>query len=163
MEFVNNPFDLVIEAVKKLYPNTKALIQFNPTLRGREFGECGCTTFPDDNSTPVVDISTNIPFMAMVEILAHELAHVVVGPGEGHDQKWESVFSAINEVYMVLGEQITKERDAMKIHVKNQLNNGQEIQFCCGDKEYKLAHEEDVTIEIQDEDVLYLDVVSQGK
>lgn len=47
----------------------------------------------------------------------------------------------------------------MKIHVKNQLNNGHIIEFCCGEREYKLEPEEEVTIEIQDEDCMYLDTV----
>lgn len=51
----------------------------------------------------------------------------------------------------------------MKIYVKNQLNKGYDIQFCCGSKEYKLKHEEEVIVEIQDEDILYLDIVSREK
>lgn len=47
----------------------------------------------------------------------------------------------------------------MKIHVKNQLNNEHEIEFCCGSREYKLLPEEEVIIEVSDEDVLYFDVV----
>jgi len=99
MKFTNNPFDTVIQAVKELYPNTKALIQFNPNLRGREYKECGKTTFPDDGDTPLVDISTNIPFEAMVEILAHELAHVVAGVEAEHSDKWMDVFDAIKLKY----------------------------------------------------------------
>jgi len=47
----------------------------------------------------------------------------------------------------------------VKIHIKNQLNNEHEIEFCCGDKEFKLGPEEEVTVEVQDEDVIYFDVV----
>ncbi len=46
-----------------------------------------------------------------------------------------------------------------KIHVKNQLNDGLSIEFCCGDKEYKLDHDEEKTIEVEDEDCLYFDIV----
>jgi hypothetical protein len=34
LEIINNPFDIVLNAVVELYPNTEALIQFNPNLRG---------------------------------------------------------------------------------------------------------------------------------
>lgn len=47
----------------------------------------------------------------------------------------------------------------MQIHVKNQLNNGLTIEFCCGDKEYVLAHDEEVTIEVEDEVCMYFDIV----
>lgn len=102
MKFINNPFDTVIQAVKELYPETHALIQFNPYLRGKEFGECGCTSFPDNPNDPIiVDISTNIPFYAMIEILAHELAHVIVGPNkeDDHKEEWQAVFEAIHRKY----------------------------------------------------------------
>ncbi|MGB9660678.1 MAG: ClpX C4-type zinc finger protein [Moorellaceae bacterium] len=106
VRFINNPFDIVIQAVKELYPDTQALIQFNPNLRGKEYRECGRTIFPDDGGIPLIDISTNIPFEAMVEILAHEIAHVVVGPDvepeEEHGKKWEEVFEAIHKKYMEL-------------------------------------------------------------
>lgn len=47
----------------------------------------------------------------------------------------------------------------MKVHLKNQLNDGNAIEFCCGEKEYKLLSEEEITIEINDDDCIYLDVV----
>jgi 3-isopropylmalate dehydratase small subunit len=45
-----------------------------------------------------------------------------------------------------------------QIFVKNQLNNGLTIEFCCGDKEYQLKHDEKITIEIEDGDCLYFDI-----
>ena len=47
----------------------------------------------------------------------------------------------------------------MKLHIKNQLNKGLAIEFCCGEKEYALGHEEEIEIEVQDEDCMYLDIV----
>ncbi len=46
----------------------------------------------------------------------------------------------------------------MKLHIINQLNKGLTIEFCCGDKEYTLKPEENVTIEVNDEDCMYLDI-----
>lgn len=106
MKIINNPFDLVMQAVNELYPGTEALIQFNPELRGIEDGECGCTTFPDDGSVPVVDISANIPFWAAIEILAHELAHVVAGPADDHGNEWQAAFTAIHRKYSELAEEM---------------------------------------------------------
>lgn len=106
MKFINNPFDIVIKAVDELYPNTRAWIQFNPNIKPRKFlwwrfGCCGCTTFPEkgDIQVPIIDISTNIPFEAMLEILAHELAHVVAGVDAKHNKGWEEVFHNINIKY----------------------------------------------------------------
>jgi hypothetical protein len=46
-----------------------------------------------------------------------------------------------------------------KIHVKNQLNNGLTIEFCCGEKEYRLEHDEETIIEIDEDVCVYFDVV----
>ncbi|MBW2672753.1 MAG: hypothetical protein JRD89_04945 [Deltaproteobacteria bacterium] len=43
----------------------------------------------------------------------------------------------------------------MKIHIKNQLSG--KIEFCAGMKEYELEPEQEVTIEVEDEDCVYLD------
>jgi hypothetical protein len=44
-----------------------------------------------------------------------------------------------------------------QIYVKNQLNDGLTIEFCCGDKEFKLNPNEEKTIEIEDGDCVYFD------
>ncbi len=46
----------------------------------------------------------------------------------------------------------------MKIFVKNQLNNGLSIEFCCGDKEYYLDYDEEKVIDVEEDDCLYFDV-----
>lgn len=47
----------------------------------------------------------------------------------------------------------------MKLHIKNQLNNGLTIEFCCGQEEYTLGPDEEKTIEVGDEDCMYFDIV----
>lgn len=47
----------------------------------------------------------------------------------------------------------------MKLHIKNQLNDKHIIEFCCGQMEYSLKPEEEVTIEVSDEDCMYFDIV----
>lgn len=46
-----------------------------------------------------------------------------------------------------------------KIHIKNQLKG--KIELCAGMKEYELESEQQVTIEVSDEDVIYLDTLIQ--
>ena len=45
----------------------------------------------------------------------------------------------------------------MNIHIINNL--GMTIEFTCGEKEYELAPGQDVTIEVKNEDFMYLDQV----
>ena len=46
-----------------------------------------------------------------------------------------------------------------KIHIKNQLKG--KIELCAGMKEYELESEQHITIEVDDEDVIYLDTLIQ--
>jgi len=47
----------------------------------------------------------------------------------------------------------------MQLFIKNQLNDGLAIEFCCGKKEYELKHDEEVTIEIKEDVCMYFDIV----
>jgi hypothetical protein len=47
----------------------------------------------------------------------------------------------------------------VKLIIQNQLNDGLTIEFCCGDKEYILSHNEKTTIEIEEDSCMYFDVV----
>lgn len=58
------------------------------------------------------------------------------------------------------GGAIPKEITA-KLHIKNQLNGGLTIEFCSGQNEYVLAPGKEATIEVQDEDCMYFDIVRE--
>jgi hypothetical protein len=105
IKYLNNPFDTVIQATKELYPGLRADIQFDDRLRYFKFlfiriGHCGETWFPEDGSTPLINVSTNIPFRGMIDVLAHELAYAAVGHGKGHGVEWRGAFEAIHKKYM---------------------------------------------------------------
>lgn len=110
--FINNPFDILMK-VFDTYCLDKIKIVFDEKLKPKRFlmftiGACGYTTFNDDGSI-TINISTNIPFEAMVETLAHELAHVMTGPTkEEHSITWEKNFRRIHEDYnRILSERCT--------------------------------------------------------
>jgi len=43
----------------------------------------------------------------------------------------------------------------LKLHLKNQLDG--KIELCAGTREYELEPEEEITIDVEDEDCVYLD------
>ena len=89
LKFMNDPVPSVLKAFDELFPELPTNIQFVPDLDG-----AGRTTFPDDGSTPLIDISINIPISALPEILSHELAHIAK-PNDEHGPDWESTFDLI--------------------------------------------------------------------
>jgi hypothetical protein len=50
--------------------------------------------------------------------------------------------------------------DKIKLHIKNQALF--RIEFCCGEKEYELEPDQQVTIEVEDEDCMYFDQVVEA-
>lgn len=90
--FLIDPLHLVVEVAERRYGRVDVLVQFDS---GLEYP--GCTEFGDPDETPIITLNPNIPFYAVVEILAHELAHVLAGESEEHGEAWEEVFSRIHE------------------------------------------------------------------
>ena len=56
---------------------------------------------------------------------------------------------------------ILKGGNTLKIHIKNQLNSDQTIEFCCGAKEYTLQPDQEIDIEVEDGDCMYFDIVRE--
>jgi len=59
----------------------------------------GFTLFPDDISEPIVQIHFDQTIPQLLDIMAHELAHVICGSSEEHGSDWEKTYEQINEVY----------------------------------------------------------------
>ena len=90
----------------KLYPGKRCEIWWEPRPGKSDEGAYGATDFLNDESVPQVFIFTDYPVGQQVEILAHELAHVAVGPEHGHDVVWEAAFSAIQAEYDRIGAEL---------------------------------------------------------
>jgi len=95
-----NPMNQIIEAAEILYPEIQCFVQFDPALGSFPFG---VTIFGDDGSI-VISISPRITITQSLEILAHELAHVIAGAEENHGERWEEVFANIQKKYQELAE-----------------------------------------------------------
>ncbi|MCI9405942.1 MAG: hypothetical protein HFK04_03390 [Oscillospiraceae bacterium] len=96
--FKNDPFAMIYQAFKRLYPDKPCEIWWDiPQEADKQ--AFGMTEFPDDGSCPQVFIYSNHPVHQQVEILAHELAHVAVWPDHEHDDAWDFAFSAIQQEY----------------------------------------------------------------
>lgn len=48
------------------------------------------TLFPDDGSEPEIYIDADIPYVAVAELLCHELAHCIL-PDHAHDETWRAM------------------------------------------------------------------------
>lgn len=108
MNFINNPLEILINSVKQLYGDIIVDIQFRSDYKhynifGIHFGDpCGCTTFPDDGGTPLIDICSNMTLEEITETLAHEISHVIAGIDAGHGEEWEIVFDRIHNKFINL-------------------------------------------------------------
>ena len=91
---VFNPLLFALEVCEDLHPDLEAEVcwatQEDP----------GLTLFPEDGGTPQIMIDVGLPLDATVEVLMHEVAHVVAGVEAGHGSEWEGAFDALHCAYL---------------------------------------------------------------
>lgn len=101
--FSNDPFALVWEAFKNLYPDKECECWFDVVDDPEdENGHYGWTQWNDDG-TITVAVDVGLHLADAVEIFAHELAHVAVGSDADHSEEWAKAFDAIHEEYNRIG------------------------------------------------------------
>lgn len=104
-----NPLEHLISLVSKKYPNLKCLILFNSDYQKENEGYAN-TLFPDDGSDPIITIDGSVPFTDCLELIAHELSHVIChqefkidlttkSEKESHNDIWEKEFQSIFELF----------------------------------------------------------------
>ena len=62
----------------------------------------GCTWFDDDGKPYIIDIEANQSMAQILDVLAHELAHVVTGCYDDehyHSQEWQIVYDTLHDLY----------------------------------------------------------------
>ena len=118
--FVNDPFAIVYQAFKNLYPDKDCEIMWQPVEMKDEEGKgyVGLTTFADDG-TITVEISVYMKIGDAVETLAHELAHVAVGASEDHGEVWENTFDAIHEEFDRIGNEMFGKDSGVAVEVSD--------------------------------------------
>jgi predicted SprT family Zn-dependent metalloprotease len=92
---------MVQRIVRKRYPKLKARIRFAQDIpRNGRHPRCGVTIFPDSGGIPLILINPEIPVSGALEVMAHELAHVIVGPDKPpHGKEWKKAFAWIHREY----------------------------------------------------------------
>lgn len=114
---LNNAIGLVIETCESMFPEVKDAVIF--FTGPEEAGAAGYTT-KNEKGEWIIGINDEIPYSAVPEIIAHEVAHVVKesrnlsqNPQDEHNEEWEKLFEDIQVEFMrrakVLGEKIKKE------------------------------------------------------
>lgn len=103
-KFIDNPFDLLLDAFNALYPDKYAEIYWTDkeTLQADsgQKGALGITNYADeDRPTTDILICADQTMVEAMDVLAHELAHVAVGFDAAHGEEFQSAYKAIFEKY----------------------------------------------------------------
>ncbi|MEF2552005.1 hypothetical protein VQ042_11640 [Aurantimonas sp. A2-1-M11] len=93
---VQNPIEELRLAALDAFPDLACDVQFASFPEEGPYGE---TFYPDDGGRAVVTVAVGIPMEAVIEVMAHELAHVAAGIDAGHGPVWDAAFSKIHEAY----------------------------------------------------------------
>lgn len=126
VEWGVSPFHFIVEAYTQLY-NKPCTIDLHPTYHA-DTGKYGSTMFPDDGSTPEIVLAADVSYQILIEILAHELAHVAAGKDvecadtdEQHGNAWQEAFDALHKRYCEINDMyFTKNSDRIKEDIQNE-------------------------------------------
>jgi hypothetical protein len=90
-----DPIAVVLESARALWPDMDCDIHWcEPAGHAEGYGSTTWT----DGEPPCILIRADIPMTAIVEVIAHELAHVAE-PEDDHGAKWDAAFTAVQEEY----------------------------------------------------------------
>lgn len=130
IEIERTPIDDILEACNNCFPNIEAKIIFSRELHD-ESGEkvCGMTIMPKIEGEPAeIVISGDIPYHAVLDIIAHEVAHAAEPEDLDHGEKWDKAFATIREeYYRVVGVDIQNDSFEPNIH-----GEGETHWYACG-------------------------------
>lgn len=104
--FENDPFCMVFEAFKELYPEKAESVRasWNPDMN-----DCFGRTSFEDGEPFLIELNANEPVEAQVEVFAYQLAHVVAGIEAEHGKEWIEAFFRIYHKYEELREKMFPE------------------------------------------------------
>lgn len=117
IKIVHDPVQLVLDIVQKKYPQASALVSFVDSAECDRRNCVGYTVF-HRRRVPVVHVSVHAPYYGVVEVLAHELAHVVIGRDSGHGRKWKEVFEYIASEYVKCVKKFAKKSGSKVVEIK---------------------------------------------
>jgi len=89
-----DPMLLVRETAAHLYPKSQAIIFFSVDEGKNAYGAIRM-----ENGEAVITIDLLTPLGRVPEILAHEIAHAVVGIDKKHGNEWKKAFGAIHKEF----------------------------------------------------------------
>ena len=98
--FLHEPIRMMIDLLNEVYPNHKANIMFAEYEHPEGEESLALTNFPEDGSTPdilIKEVDANIP--QVLDLIAHEAAHVIAGAEAEHGPEWEKVYEDIFNAY----------------------------------------------------------------
>lgn len=113
MKIKNNPIDILLCVFEEYFPETAKLI--NSIEFAYIDSGFALTDFDDDGIriyiSPTMKEGAPITFEVATELLAHELAHAIVGIDEGHSAEWDAQFSKLQKLYTSASKNLSVEED----------------------------------------------------
>lgn len=92
-----DPFGLLLRLYDESCCPVDVTVEFVAQLQKQE-GGWGRTHFHDDG-TAEIHIDGDCPVAGAVDVLAHELAHIIAGFEAGHGKAWEQAYSELHRRY----------------------------------------------------------------
>lgn len=93
-----DPFGLLLKIFNESGCRANVVVEFVSGLHEQE-GAWGRTHYPDTKGPIEIHIDGECPVSGAVDVLAHELAHVMAGFRCGHGGKWGRAYAGLRREY----------------------------------------------------------------
>lgn len=100
IHFELHPIDILVNVISEQYPDIDVPVYFTSFDEGECGRPLGRTVWPDDGAQPFIELDFSLPIYGVLDILAHEIAHMVCGADEGHGENWGATYRNIHERYV---------------------------------------------------------------
>ena len=89
-----NPVWVLQDVFNAKYPDAECEMYFVQGMyeAAEVYGE---TCWPEEGGLPIIQVDVELPFESFVEVVAHELAHIVCSFDKGHGPEFKKVFEEL--------------------------------------------------------------------
>lgn len=99
MKIENDPVVYMFKVIERLYPQFKDIKVYTGDLSNKD---SSCIVFPNEEDPfdgPFIILHYGIEYKCIPETIGHEIAHLVVGFENDHNETWETEFTKIKDEY----------------------------------------------------------------
>ena len=95
VRLIHDPIADALRVVNDLYPNLDVRVTYYSKDPNKYNWGFAAWMQDGNREVPAILLNSRAPYKEMTDVLLHEVAHIIVGIGHGHDEVWEQTRTAL--------------------------------------------------------------------